>query len=50
MAGTFIGGKPLAGPPTPMETLGRSKVAYDSIKSNPKTNEELAVAAPVIRK
>jgi hypothetical protein len=33
-----------------MGALERSKLAFEGIKGNPKTRDDLAIAAPVIKK
>lgn len=48
--GWHIGGKPFTGPPALMGALERSKLAFEAIKGNPKTRDDLALAAPVIKK
>jgi 4-oxalocrotonate tautomerase len=46
--GWHIGEQPFAGPPSPKNALGRSKIAYEALgESNPKTREEFAAVAPV---
>jgi 4-oxalocrotonate tautomerase len=45
--GWHIGGRPFAGPRSLMETLGHSKVTFESIKGHPTTRSEFAAAAPV---
>jgi 4-oxalocrotonate tautomerase len=47
--GWHIGGKPFTGPPALMGVLERSKVAFEGIEGSPKTRDDLAVAAPVIK-
>ena len=48
--GYHMGGQPFEGPPSLMETLGRSKAVYESIEGNPTTRVQLADAAPVLSK
>ena len=48
--GWHIGGEPFAGPRSLMKALGRSKEAYEMIDGNPTTREELAAAAPVLKR
>ena len=48
--GWHIGGEPFAGPRSLMKALGRSKEAYETIDGNPTTREELAAAAPVLKR
>jgi len=45
--GWHIGGRPFAGPASLLETMGRSKAAYESIDGRPTTRSEWAKAAPV---
>jgi 4-oxalocrotonate tautomerase len=49
--GWHIGGEPFAGPPALKQTLARAKTAFEALgEGNPRTREELAVAAPVQKK
>ena len=48
--GWHIGGQPFAGPRSLMQALGRSKDAYEAIDGTPTTHEELAIAAPVLKR
>ena len=48
--GWHIGGEPFAGPRSLMKALGRSKETYETIDGNPTTREELAAAAPVLKR
>ena len=48
--GWHIGGQAFAGPATLVDTLGRSKTAFEAIDGHPRTREELAAAAPVIKR
>jgi 4-oxalocrotonate tautomerase len=48
--GWHIGGQPFTGPPALMGVFERSKLAFEGIKGSPKTRDDLAVAAPVIKK
>ena len=48
--GWHIGGQPFAGPRSLVKALSRSKAAYEMIDGNPTTHEELAAAAPVLKR
>jgi len=45
--GWHIGGRPFEGPKSLMETLGKSKAAYEAIDGKPTTRQEWANALPV---
>ena len=45
--GWHIGGRPFEGPKSLMETLGKSKAAYEAIDGKPTTRQEWASALPV---
>jgi 4-oxalocrotonate tautomerase len=44
--GWHIGGRPFAGPASLMDTLGRSKTIFESIRGNPKSRLEFEAALP----
>ncbi|MGO4763686.1 4-oxalocrotonate tautomerase family protein [Cupriavidus sp. 2KB_3] len=45
--GWHIGGRPFEGPKSLMETLGNSKMIFESIDGKPTSRKEFASAAPV---